>query len=88
MPGDGLRGDIEVAGDAHEFAEKTLGLMSSRKKAEEMGRAARARALREYAWVANLRKVGELLTEGSGEPGRTSRDASAGARTAEHIDEA
>ena len=80
--------DIEVAADAHEFAEKTLGLLSSRKKAEEMGRAARARALREYGWEVNLKKVGELLTGASGDPGRTSRDASAGARTAEHIDEA
>ena len=80
--------DIEVAGDAQEFAEKTLRLLSSRERMEGMGRTARARALREYAWESNLSRVGDLLSQGARAPSSSSTDVPADARAAEHIDEA
>jgi hypothetical protein len=56
-----------------------------------MGRAARARALRDYGWESNLAKVGALLTEPSLDLGGSERNGSAdalSARLAEHVDEA
>ena len=82
--------DIEVAESAQEFAEKTLGLLGA-SKAREMGRAARARALRDYGWESNLAKVGALLTDPSPDLGGDERNGSAdavSARVAEHVDEA
>jgi len=82
--------DIEVAGSAREFAEKTVELFGA-SKAREMGRAARARALRDYSWESNLAKVSALLTEQSPDLGGSECNGSAdalSARVAEHVDEA
>ena len=82
--------EIEVAGGAQEFADKTLKLLDS-PRAKEMGRAARARALRAYSWESNLSKVGALLAEPLANPVRSRRDTPAGAcnaRLGEYVDEA
>jgi sugar transferase (PEP-CTERM/EpsH1 system associated) len=52
-----------VAGDAQVFAEETARLMSDRKRASELGRAARALAERNYSWRAIVQQLEQFHTQ-------------------------
>jgi polysaccharide biosynthesis protein PslH len=55
--------ELEVAADAHAFAEKVLEAMDPL-RGERMGRLARSRVLADYAWPASLKLLDELLERG------------------------
>jgi len=59
--------ELEVAAEAHAFAEKVLQSMDP-VRGERLGMLARSRVLADYAWPASLKLLGELL-EGDGSSG-------------------
>ena len=61
--------DLEVAGDAQAFASASLALLRSN-RGETLGRLARERVLRDYAWSASLAMLDAVL-----EPDEMSRAA-------------
>jgi len=63
--------ELEVAGDAESFGEKILALMHSA-RAETMGRAARERVLRDYAWRASFDLLDQVLGRQQRVPGKLS----------------
>jgi sugar transferase (PEP-CTERM/EpsH1 system associated) len=52
--------ELEVADDAPEFAAKVLAVMDP-ERGEGMGRLARARILKDYAWSSRLARLDELI---------------------------
>ena len=59
--------EFEVAADASEYATKVCGLLDAG-SAEAMGRLARARVLRDYAWATSERHLDVLLEPVGGAP--------------------
>ena len=57
------RDEVEVAGDAHAFASRVIALMDPA-RAQDFGRRARARVLKDYSWGASLKQLDELLERG------------------------
>ncbi len=59
--------ELETASDAHGFASKVLALMDP-ERGNALGRRARERMLKDYAWPASLRQLDELLERGAVPP--------------------
>lgn len=59
--------DFDVAGNAHEFAQRTIALMQADRGAA-VGAAARRRVLVDYSWGANLAPFERLLADATATP--------------------
>ena len=59
--------EFEVAGTPREFAAKAVALLRDPTRAAVLGRAARSRVLKRYAWAANLAPVIDYLREPVGD---------------------